>query len=63
MSFEATAQHISLERGHILRASVKDQHGNWTNSEINLDEFIGNQDGWFMWDGVTTTTSYVYYWC
>lgn len=54
MSFQASAQEIRLEKGHVLRASVKDKHGKWVNSEINLDNFIGNQDGWFMWDGAST---------
>lgn len=53
MSFEASAQNIYLENGNILRASVRDEEGNWRESEINLDDFIGNEDGWFMWDGVS----------
>jgi hypothetical protein len=54
MSFEASASNIFLEDGHILCASVADESGNWIDSRIDLNEFIGNEDGWFMWDGVST---------
>ena len=56
MSFSASAQNFYLEDGHILRATVQDEGGNWQESAIDLDEFIGNEDGWFMWDGVSTYT-------
>ncbi|EHK18458.1 uncharacterized protein TRIVIDRAFT_216697 [Trichoderma virens Gv29-8] len=57
MSFAASAQNIWLEDGHILVASVQDREGNWQESRIDLDEFIGNEDGWFMWDGVNFSHS------
>ncbi|KAL7944069.1 Cyanovirin-N [Trichoderma barbatum] len=57
MSFSASAQNIWLENGHRLRASLQDEEGNWRDSEIDLNDFIGNEDGWFMWDGVNFSDS------
>ncbi|PNP50360.1 hypothetical protein THARTR1_08964 [Trichoderma harzianum] len=57
MSFSASAQNIWLEDDHILVASVADEEGNWHESRIDLDNFIGNEDGWFMWDGVNFSAS------
>lgn len=53
MSFSASANNIWLEDGHILVADVADESGNWNQSRIDLNNFIGNEDGWFMWDGVS----------
>ncbi|KAL7793760.1 hypothetical protein V8C37DRAFT_76305 [Trichoderma ceciliae] len=53
MSFEASATDIQLEDGHILRATVGDGGGGWVESRIDLNEFIGNEDGWFVWDGMS----------
>lgn len=53
MSFSASAQNFWLEGGHILVANVADRDGNWVESRIDLNDFIGNEDGWFMWDGVS----------
>lgn len=53
MSFSASAQNFWLEDGHILVATVADEEGNWNDSRIDLNDFIGNEDGWFMWDGVS----------
>ncbi|KAL6821673.1 Cyanovirin-N [Trichoderma sp. SZMC 28015] len=57
MSFSASAQNFWLEGGHILVATVADEEGNWNDSRIDLNDFIGNEDGWFMWDGVNFAES------
>ncbi|KAL7908236.1 Cyanovirin-N [Trichoderma velutinum] len=57
MSFSASANNIWLEDGHILVATVADEAGNWIDSRIDLNDFIGNEDGWFMWDGVNFAES------
>ncbi|KAM0255546.1 hypothetical protein ACHAQJ_005693 [Trichoderma viride] len=57
MSFEASASNIFLEDGHILCATVCREDGEWVDSRIDLNEFIGNEDGWFMWDGVNFSES------
>ncbi|RBR23781.1 uncharacterized protein FIESC28_03397 [Fusarium coffeatum] len=51
MSFSASAESYHLHDGHILKAVVRNREGEPCESEIDLDQFIGNQDGWFMWDG------------
>lgn len=53
MSFQASAREIWLENGNILVAIVADESGDWQESRIDLNDFIGNEDGWFMWDGVS----------
>lgn len=58
MSFSASANNIWLEDGHILVADVADESGNWNQSRIDLNDFIGNEDGWFMWDGVSKYIAY-----
>ncbi|KAL4909550.1 hypothetical protein BDW74DRAFT_146784 [Aspergillus multicolor] len=51
MSFARSCSNFHLENGHVLVATAQDVHGNWRESRIDLNGFIGNQDGWFMWDG------------
>ncbi|KAI0595188.1 hypothetical protein F4775DRAFT_570490 [Biscogniauxia sp. FL1348] len=51
MSFFTTSENIRLEDNHILRARLRKVNGDWVDSEINLNDFIGNNDGHFAWDG------------
>ncbi|KAF3074536.1 hypothetical protein CFAM422_003407 [Trichoderma lentiforme] len=57
MSFSASAQNFWLEDGHILVATVADEEGNWNDSRLELNDFIGNEDGWFVWDAVNYADS------
>ncbi|KAM0454278.1 hypothetical protein ACHAPV_008551 [Trichoderma viride] len=57
MSFQASSRDIYLEDGCILFANVCDRDGNWVESRIDLNRFIGNEDGWFMWDGFNFSDS------
>ncbi|KAL7931857.1 Cyanovirin-N [Trichoderma chlorosporum] len=57
MSFQASAREIWLEDGCILVAVIGDGQGNWDESRINLNDLIGNEDGWFSWDGVNFANS------
>ncbi|KAL3466086.1 Cyanovirin-N [Aspergillus heterothallicus] len=57
MSFVQSSSNIRLENGHILCATTRDRNGNPRESRVDLDKFIGNQDGWFMWDGVNFSHS------
>ncbi|KAF9997700.1 hypothetical protein BGZ80_006942, partial [Entomortierella chlamydospora] len=50
MSFSATSMNVYLHHDHVLRATCQDEDGNWVESELDLDDFIGNDDGWFSWD-------------
>lgn len=45
MSFYYTAENIRIEDGHILRARLQTADGNWNDSEIDLNSFIGNDNG------------------
>ncbi|EMD92524.1 hypothetical protein COCC4DRAFT_37967 [Bipolaris maydis ATCC 48331] len=51
MSFYYTAENIRIEDGHILRARLQTADGNWNDSEIDLNSFIGNDNGHFVWEG------------
>ncbi|KAI0015801.1 Cyanovirin-N [Xylariomycetidae sp. FL0641] len=57
MSFHLTAQEIELRDGHILHARLQREDGGWQESEIDLDQFIGNQDGCFCWGGANFSES------
>lgn len=45
MSFNTTSQDIRIEGGHILKARVRNEGGDLVDSEINLNDFLGNDDG------------------
>ncbi|CAE6450292.1 hypothetical protein ACGC1H_000189 [Rhizoctonia solani] len=51
MSFAQSANPptIQLADGHYLVAEVQDSEGNWHQSSIDLNEFIGNIDGKLTW--------------
>ncbi|UNI24681.1 hypothetical protein JDV02_010411 [Purpureocillium takamizusanense] len=51
MSFRQSASNIRVDDGHILRASIKNDDGDWVDSEIDLNTFIGNNNGRFEWGG------------
>lgn len=44
-NFFQTAQNIRLEDRHILRASLQRVDGEWQEAEIDLNQFIGNDNG------------------
>ncbi|KAG0304351.1 hypothetical protein BGZ98_005631 [Dissophora globulifera] len=43
--FTKTSKNISLHRGHILRARCQTKDGEWQDSSIDLNDFIGNNNG------------------
>jgi hypothetical protein len=47
MSFHYSAQDIRVDDGHILRARLQQADGEWNDSEIDLNDFIGNDNGEF----------------
>ncbi|BCR84439.1 CVNH domain-containing protein [Aspergillus chevalieri] len=51
MSFHLTGQQIRVEDNHILVASLQNEDGEWIDSSIDLDQFVGNDNGNFQWDG------------
>ncbi|GBE84655.1 hypothetical protein SCP_0606340 [Sparassis crispa] len=56
MSFSATCSKFSL-RGAVLSATCRDFDGNNVDSTLNLDAFIGNDDGKFNWDSAQFSLS------
>lgn len=68
MSFHYSAEDIRIEDGHILKARLQRADGEWNDSEIDLNNHIGNDNGEsycfglrvctdksqgsFYWDGV-----------
>ncbi|EYE93684.1 CVNH domain-containing protein [Aspergillus ruber CBS 135680] len=51
MSFHLTGQDIRVEDNHILIASLQNEEGDYIESSIDLNQFIGNDNGNFQWDG------------
>jgi hypothetical protein len=47
MTFYHTAEDIRIDDGHILRARLQTGDGEWHDSEIDLNQHIGNIDGEF----------------
>ncbi|GAB1524481.1 hypothetical protein RhiTH_007635 [Rhizoctonia solani] len=59
MSFAESANPatIQLADGHYLVAELQDSEGNWHQSSIDLDRFIGNIDGKLTWGEVDFSQS------
>lgn len=53
MSFYESSRNIWLEDGHILHAECAYGDDEWQESTIDLNDFVGNSDGWFVWNGVS----------
>jgi hypothetical protein len=45
MSFHLSAEDIRIEDGHILKARLRTADGDWNDSEIDLNRYLGNDDG------------------
>jgi len=51
MSFILSSQNVYLDcDSQILRAECQREDGEWTTSEFNLNEVLGNIDGEFEWE-------------
>ncbi|KAK4464388.1 Cyanovirin-N [Cladorrhinum samala] len=55
--FHASAEDIRVDDGHILRARLKTEDGGEHDSEIDLNQYIGNNNGNFDWGGVNFSHS------
>lgn len=51
MSFHLTAEGPYVEHGHILKAKLGNGNGEKRHAEIDLNKFIGNNNGKFEWGG------------
>ncbi|EFQ93700.1 hypothetical protein CFE70_001556 [Pyrenophora teres f. teres 0-1] len=50
MTFYHTAENIRIDDGHMLRARLQTADGDWNDSEIDLNQCVGNDNGHFCWD-------------
>ncbi|KAF4470375.1 HOL1 [Fusarium albosuccineum] len=50
-NFHESSENIRLEDGHILHAECGDGEGGTNESTLDLDYYLGNNDGYFEWDG------------
>ncbi|KAK7417440.1 hypothetical protein QQX98_004560 [Neonectria punicea] len=48
-NFHLSAQDISLEDGHVLHAQVTNEDGDYVDSQLDLNYYIGNDNGSFQW--------------
>ncbi|KAH7074486.1 Cyanovirin-N [Paraphoma chrysanthemicola] len=51
MTFLSSAEDARIDDGHILRARLRTAEGEWNDSEIDLNNHIGNDNGNFVWEG------------
>ncbi|KAH8431914.1 CVNH domain-containing protein [Aspergillus melleus] len=51
MSFHYSAKDIHIEDNHKLVALLADSEGEMQEASIDLNEYIGNNDGSFEWEG------------
>jgi hypothetical protein len=45
MTFHYSAEDIRVDDGHMLRARLQNGNGDWVDSEIDLNEHLGNDNG------------------
>ncbi|KAJ5809908.1 Cyanovirin-N [Penicillium pulvis] len=60
MAFSQSSQDLRLENKEgslFLFCQAQNEVGDWQAAEINLDQFIGNGDGWSEWDGINFSQS------
>jgi hypothetical protein len=57
MSFHLSAEDIELDDGHILKAKLGNGDGDMVDAEIDLNQFIGNNNGSFEWGGESALLS------
>ncbi|KAL4947424.1 Cyanovirin-N [Aspergillus filifer] len=51
MSFHHSAMGIRVEDGHRLLAQLETGDGEWVDAEFDLNQILGNNNGYFEWDG------------
>ncbi|KAI9148284.1 Myb-like DNA-binding protein BAS1 [Paramyrothecium foliicola] len=51
VNFHQSSEDIELRDGHILVAKCADENGDFVESELDLNYYIGNNDGSFQWGG------------
>lgn len=56
MTFLSSAQDVRIEDDHILKGQLQNVEGEWEDAEIDLDQFIANDNGRLTWDGESKST-------
>lgn len=51
MTFLRSAQDARIEDDHILKCQLQNVEGEWEDAEIDLDQYIANDNGHLTWDG------------
>ncbi|KAK1143416.1 hypothetical protein N8T08_006744 [Aspergillus melleus] len=51
MSFHHSAEDIEIEDNHVLVAKLADGEGELQDASIDLNNYIGNNNGSFEWEG------------
>lgn len=57
VNFHESSQNIWLEDGHILHAECGNGEDEYVESTLDLDYYIGNNDGSFQWGGESKSTT------
>ncbi|OQD84165.1 hypothetical protein PENANT_c014G05303 [Penicillium antarcticum] len=60
MSFYESCENVRIEINDdaiYLHCDARNEDGESQSASLRLDDFIGNEDGWFMWDGVNAGQS------
>ncbi|KKK18707.1 hypothetical protein ARAM_001221 [Aspergillus rambellii] len=57
MSFHLSAENIEIIDNHLLVARLRDEGGEFRDASIDLNHFLGNDNGRFQWDGTGFSNS------
>ncbi|GIK02110.1 hypothetical protein Aspvir_006153 [Aspergillus viridinutans] len=52
MSFHLSAEDIRIQDNHVLVARLRDASGELRDASIDLNNYLGNDNGHFQWEGV-----------
>lgn len=58
MSFQGSAEDISVDENGILRAKLFNAGGDAVDAEFDLNTILGNDNGSFQWGGESKTALY-----
>ncbi|KAF8253382.1 Cyanovirin-N [Wilcoxina mikolae CBS 423.85] len=56
-NFHTSAHDIELKNNHKLKCKLKNSNGKVVEASIDLNDYIGNSDGWFKWDSANFSKS------
>ncbi|KAK2877789.1 hypothetical protein FQN49_001187 [Arthroderma sp. PD_2] len=62
MSFAQSARNIRIEDNRVLIAELQNENGDFVDAQVDLDEFLGNDEGCFQWEGCGFSQSAVDVW-